>query len=557
MAKKLPKPDLQSLPACAADFIRRIIKKMRYRKKVRADVAAELIAHFEDELKEYSTDEQKEQKAQLLIDAFGDIKLLAVLLRRAKKRCRPLWRTLVARGFQTAGLLILCLIVYIAWFLSGKPVITTNYVEEYNRMVRPAADESLNAAPLYHKAIELYESSSETVDKLIGKKYNDVSSEEKQLIEKWLADNKNILDLVIAGSKKPYCWLEYREGENTDEMMSMHLPNLSGFRRLAYALHWRTSISADEARYEDAFNDIKACYRLGRHLKGDKTLIEQMLGIAIEALAIQELYSIISRHEINSAILASLQNDFEQIIADEDFIISFDAEKLFMYDEIQRCFTEDRIGRGHISLAGLRRMQLLSSLGSDYVVFEKLLKAPLHISFGVPLHILFTHPDKQQSMEMADRYYAFCDQIAQKSPGQIHSETIDVEKKAAEIIRGNILLESLVPAFSKVSRQEYANKGGVEAALTIIAILRYKQDTADFPEDLEQLVTAGYLKEIPLDSFSDNKPLVYKKTEDSFVLYSVSLNYTDDGGRVVRDKKGRVKMWAANEGDWVFWPVQD
>ena len=145
----------EHLPPCAADFIKRVIKKMRYRKKVRADVAAELFAHFEDELKDCSTAEQKEQKAQLLIDTFGDIKLLAVLLRRAKKRCRPLWRIMFARTCQAIVILFVCCIAYVAWFLTGKPSITTNYVEQLNRLTRPTADESLNAAPLYKKACEL------------------------------------------------------------------------------------------------------------------------------------------------------------------------------------------------------------------------------------------------------------------------------------------------------------------------------------------------------------------------------------------------------------------
>ncbi|GAI85495.1 unnamed protein product, partial [marine sediment metagenome] len=91
--------NLEHLPAGAVEFIKRVLKKMRYRREVRQDVQAELTAHFEDELKDCTTDEQKQQKAQQLITNFGDLKLLAILLRRAKKRCRPLWRTIVARTF--------------------------------------------------------------------------------------------------------------------------------------------------------------------------------------------------------------------------------------------------------------------------------------------------------------------------------------------------------------------------------------------------------------------------------------------------------------------------
>ena len=564
MAKRLPETDLGNLPVCAAEFIRRVIKKMRYRKKVRADVAAELTAHFEDELKECTTDEEKEQKAQRLVAEFGDVKLLGVLLRRAKKRCQPMWRTVVARTFQTAGVLILCFIVYVAWFLSGKPVIATNYVEELNRMVRPVADESLNAAPLYVEAAELVEKLPDETKKLLSKKYYEATSEEKQIMEKWLSDNKDILDLVITGSKKAYYWQKYRDKQNTDELRAIFLPNLVRFHSLARALlRWRARISAEGGRYGDALDDIKAGFRLGQHLKGNKTLGAQLIGIAIRAMAVQELRGIVSEHRIDSVELAAFQKDFEQMFTDEDFVISFDAERLTMYDEIQRCFTEDRFGGGHLYLSrimaiGDDRKYKIRNVLSEVVLSPDAWLASLVLlspdAWLASLYVLFTHPNKQETREMADRYYAFWDRIARKNPGQIHSEAIDVEKEPAEIVKGNILLEIMTTlAFHRIHEASCRNKTDVEATLVIIPILRYRQDTGSYPEDLEELVTAGYLKEIPIDSFSD-KPLVYRKTDDDFLLYSVGGNFTDDGGKIVRDDKGKDKKWAG-EGDWVLWPI--
>ncbi|MHC4643656.1 MAG: hypothetical protein ACYS32_18595, partial [Planctomycetota bacterium] len=69
----------------------------------------------------------------------------------------------------------------------------------------------------------------------------------------------------------------------------------------------------------------------------------------------------------------------------------------------------------------------------------------------------------------------------------------------------------------------------------------------------EQLISAGYLKQLPIDHFVD-KPLSYKKTEDNFILYSVGPNGTDEGGEYSRDSKGRIQNWRDN-GDAVFWPV--
>ena len=534
-----------NLPACAVEFIRLVIKKMRYRKKVRQDVQAELSAHFEDELKDLATDEEKAQKAQQLIAGFGDVKLLAVLLRRAKNRCRPLWRTAVVRTFQTVGMLIICIVIYVVWFLTGKPVVTTNYVAELNRIVRPVADENLNAAPFYHEAAKLVEKLSDDMKGLLRKKYDEVTAEEKQLIEKWLNGNKEILELVIAGTGKPYCWQKY-EGE---EMISILMPDLAEFRKLAYSLCWRAQLRAEQGRYEDAFGDIKSCYRFGQHIRGDKTLVEQLVGIAIEAMAIQTLRDILSEREINSVVLAALQRDLEQIISSEDFIVSFKAEKLFMYDEIQRWFTQDRFGGGHISLEALKRYQIvkeMSSVSLDFSLFEEL--------WSKSLHILFTHPNKQQTREMADRCYAFLGKIAHKTPAQIRAEGIDIEKQAMEIIKGNILLEILTPAISRISELSHRNRADVEAVLTIIAILRYEQDSGGYPQNLQELIADAYLKQLPIDPYS-NEPLVYRRTDEGFTLYSLGPNFTDDGGEYGKDRKGKPRLWYSLDADAVFWPV--
>lgn len=542
-------PDLKYLPDNTAEFIRIIIKKMRYRKKVQADVLAELAAHFEDELKDCKSDQEKEEKTQQLIDEFGDVKLLGVLLRRAKKRCRPLWRTVVARTFQSAGILIVCFILYVTWFLTGKPVIKTNYVAQLNRIVCPAADESSNAAPLYIKAADSYDKLSGDISKIIGwgKKYYDANSVEKELVQKWIADNNALLDLVIAGSKKPYYWREYGDRNDSGQMISVLQPYLAQYRNFARLLTWRAYSRAENGRYQNSFEDIKTCYRFGRHLRTAPSMVEQLVGISIEAFGLRTVRNILSDHEINSVLLTTLQKDFDQITADEDFVINYKFEKLSMYDEIQRCFTEDRLGGGHISLDGFRRISSFSNMdwgGSGST--QRIL--------GGSFHILFTHPDKQQSIEMVDRYYEYCEKIFHKTPTQLKTEAAEINKKADEIIKGNLLLNILAPAFRIINKMVHRLKVDVESTMTIIAILRHKEDKQDYPDSLQQLINADYLNQLPIDPFSD-KPLIYKKTDDNFILYSLGLNFEDDDGQVIKNDKGKVESYA-EQGDWVYWPVQ-
>ncbi|MHC4647957.1 MAG: hypothetical protein ACYTBJ_21045 [Planctomycetota bacterium] len=583
MTDKQQNLNSRNLPACAVDFIRLIIKKMRYRKKVRVEVMAELGAHFEDALRDCKGDEERDRRAKELIAGFGDVKLLGVLLRRAKKRCRPLWRSVVARACQTVAVLIVCFVIYVAWFLTGKPVVTTDYLAQFNRMFRPAADESLNAAPFYEKAAELYEKrwddlanlrsnspdrlKPEQLEKLksdinvlSGKRYDKVTDEQKERLSKWVDENKEILDLVIAGSKKPYYWHHYATKQGTTELIAVLLPDLSQFKSLARLLQWRARLSAEEGGYEDAFRDIEACYRMGSHLKATKPLIEQLVGMAVKALATHTLRDVLGRYEIDAPTLAALQTNLEQIVAAEEFTVSFDGEKLILYDEIQRCFTEDRLGGGHLYPPRVMQLgNIWDSMDSAQVdsmrwhdIVIDIISSP--DTWPLAAKALFAHPNKHETIEMADRYYDFWTKMTHKTPARIRAESMDPRGQGMQIVKGNILLDVLTPAVGRVNELSHRCKTEVQATLTILGLLRHRKDKGFCPETLEELINVGYLKELPIDLYSD-KALVYKKTDNDFVLYSVGENFTDDGGQVLGDPTGRRKVWS-DKGDAVFWPGQ-
>ena len=234
---------LASIPENAGNLIKSIIRKMRYRKKVQDDVMAELAAHFEDELKDCKTNDERQRKAQRLIEDFGDVNLLAVLLRRAKKRCRPLWRTVVAKTFQTIGVLILCFIVYCVYISLGKPTIAVNYLEEVTRLAHPVADESLNAAILYQKAIDAYNEpplvkyetgtkEKNLLDAIQDKKWvTELTKEELASLKQWSSDNADSIELFRQASEKPHCWWKRQAKDKKDNnLLHVLMPELKSLR---------------------------------------------------------------------------------------------------------------------------------------------------------------------------------------------------------------------------------------------------------------------------------------------------------------------------------------
>jgi uncharacterized protein YneF (UPF0154 family) len=554
--------DLDNLPAFAGDYIKLVIQYMGYRRNARQEVADELTDHFEAALKDCINEQEKQKIANHIIEQFGDAKLLAVLMRRAKKRCRPLWRTAVARTFQGIGILLILLIIYIAWFITGKPVITTDYVAELNKLVRPSADDSLNAAPLYTKAIESLVDFND-VTELLKSDFNDANDSQKELIRQWLAKNETSLALVAKGSELPYYWKRYHTKDPNGWMFGVLVPELSTFLTISHTLCWRAWLNAENGRYDSAFKDIEISYRLGSHIKGNKILIEQIYGMAIQGRAIGTTRWLLDSFKMDSNVLADFQQSFQQLIDIENFGISLQSEKLLMYDVIQRVFTESRFGHSHLCLKTLSELNTVDGVPkSDKSIYGLLAEIVTEIVKSFPnsevprifLRILFTHPNKAESIASANAFYEFWDDMNFKTPAQLKAEDVNVADEIEHLTGKNLILSNTLPALGRIHLYAWRFKIDAESTLVCIALVRYKQDTGGYPETLDKLAEQGYIKQIPIDPFSD-KPIAYRKTNGDFLLYSFGENLKDDGGQVVRGNKGKMKpIW--EQLDWVFWPVE-
>ena len=549
-SRKIRTQGIEHLPESIAELIDGIIDVMKYRRSVRADVRQELVDHFTDALAYCENEFEKQKRIGELVAEFGDIKLLGALIRRGKKRCRPLWRTMVARTFQFIGICFLLLIFYIGWFFTGKPIVTTNYLEILNQQVRPVADDSQNAWPFYEQAAEKrveYEDEDQNFD-FSPRTISTLSEQERQIIQRSISDNRESLELIRLGNQKPYYWKFYGTDENENyELMSVLLPHLSDYKKLMYLLYWRGFFSAEKGNYENAFHDLLEVYSFGQHLRGQKTtLIEQLVAMAIEGMSMNTLQIVLAEYteQIDAALLNSVRQRFSAMIDDKDFTADYDTEKLAMYDEVQRSFTESRFGKSHLYLPRLREFGTGPRAGGDDIVT---------LFFILP-NVLFTHPDKEQTLEDVERFYSEMEKVAEMTPASVNSQGLDIDQTAQEIVKRNIFLGILLPALGRVNQMAWRSRAESYATLVILAVKQYEKETGQLPESLDVLIDKGLLKKVPIDPFSD-KPLVYKKTEDGFTLYSVGENFKDDGG-VPGEYKGRNKKLWTNNGDAVFWPVQ-
>ena len=362
----------------------------------------------------------------------------------------------------------------------------TNYVTELNKLGIAGRPESDNAAPYYEKAVELFVEKPEGLTVKASSWPKEMPAQEQVLLRKWVQDNNRALEQLQLGSQKQYCWFKY----TGQTIQNTEMPQLSTRRQLALALQARAMLSAEDGNITSAADDIGTLYKYGAHIaEGPKPLVEKLVGIAVKSLSIKAVFNFLDEKMVDAALMKSLEDKFKQLVTDYTEPFDIRGEKIFMQEQVET--------------------------NSAYRLHKGYLKSTLE-------------------------YY---DTIATKTSWQLHNE------QAQSVTSQNPLIEVLGSPMARVIEIECRIRAEEQALITTLAVLRYNADSDGYPVTLQQLVSSGYLKELPMDPFSD-KPLVYKQTRQSFTLYSFGADFDDDGGL--------HSKWGIGDegGDQVFWPVE-
>ena len=309
-----------------------------------------------------------------------------------------------------------------------------------------------------------------------------------------------------------------------------------GYRRIVLALRERIAWEASQGRIEDAFDDCLVLYRFGRHLQDRGFLNDQLVGVSIESICHDGIALIVHRSKVPGPVLKRVQEELETRFDPARPVVSLDCEKAFWYDNIQRRFTDDGQGGGHVLKQGI---PFAAGDWRDNLI-------------GI---LRFDYPGRRETVAMVEQYFERVQERFVTPPNRRDSDA--APSQSDQMGPRNLFLTITEPAHDAVSRQAWKLKTHEMATITLVAIQRYASDTSSYPASLEQLVERGYLKVLPADPFGRG-PLTYKRTDDGFLLYSWGENLQDDGGRREKDKgtdsMGNANRWA-NGGDWVFWPI--
>lgn len=547
------------LPPCATDFIRQLTKKIRYRRKVRQDVQAELTVHFEDELRDCADAQEREQRAKKLIEEFGDAGLLAILCRRAKKRCQPLWAKVAIRSVQVVAVLALYGALCSLRLFVGSPSFKVNYIVWLNERARSGREETLNARPYLDMAAgsvrdqELVQKALDIARALPG----DINEPHRELLANVVEHNAQACDVLRQSMTRPYYWVQYETVVSEppaagvadskqsaaglrgfpdvilafSQAMMVHGP---GYRRLAQVFAASTCWRAHQGDVSGALDDGLVLMDFGMHLEGRGAEIEQLVGTAIEGLGSHTLFELLDRYyDLAGPELDRIEGRLADLYTRHESIIDITANRAVALAMIQQAFTDDGAGNGHVLKEGLH---LAARDWKD----------------GVLSLVSFGYPDRRETTSLIDAFWNEYQVLLDTEPS--HPQYEQRKARWMALAEGSVFLRTSAPAHSRLVNLVWRIQTGRRALLSALAVLRYARDKGVYPPTLDALVAEGYMSVLPLDPYSGG-PFGYRRTGDAFLLYSWGENLVDDGGQQGTDRNGKPRDWTDN-GDVVFWPVR-
>lgn len=545
------------LPASVERFIAEVVRKMRYHKRASLEIREELTGHFEDELRDVIDPAEREQRAPRLIEQFGNAGLLAVLCRRAKKRCRPLWAKVAVRSVQAVGVLLLYTLLCFLPLFVGSPSLKVDYLAWLTDRTRAGREESLNAKPYFDKAAQSLTDTQllAKADRIIGLWPGDVNEPQRKILGDLVGRYADAFETLRKGVTKPSYWICYEVavnqplGSGTPEpprsLQGLDaIPDpawefnravytcASGYRKLAQVFHVSIMWRAWQGDVRGALEDCLVLMDFGMHLEGRGILTEQLVGIAIEGMAYDTMVRLFDRCGTDGVDLVRIQDRLTDLYTRHPTPMDVTGDRAVWLALIQRTFTDDGKGNGRVLKDGL---PLVAEGWQD----------------GVASLLLFDYPDRRQMISRIDAFLKEYQLALETAPSNAQYE----ERRArwAAEAQKSFLLGRQVPVMDRLVALAWRLRTGRRALLTTVAALRYAQDKSVYPATLNALVHESYMGELPVDPYS-GRAFGYRRTAGGFTLYSWGENRTDDGGRQGAGSNGQPRLWMDN-GDWVFWPV--
>jgi hypothetical protein len=351
----------------------------------------------------------------------------------------------------------------------------------------------------------------------------------------WLQANEKPLALTIQASQRPeyfYPLVSKPTEQGVSTLMNALLPSVQKSRSLANALLIRAMLRVDEGRIDDAWCDLLACHRLGRVIARGGTLIELLVGIAMDSLASRADLALLDHERVDARRIRQCLRDLQALPP-----MPIPADKI---DLSERCMILETI-----LLTERHGIDILERIAAGGGANKGSVSAWLS-------NALLKNANGDSALRSTNQW---CDRVVaamrEKERGSREKQLARIEKDLIRLkmdldsgrlaklvigtpdekgrLVGDLVICLFTPAVLKLQAAADRSEQTQRILHLAFALAGYHRDHGRYPPSLDKLAPA-YLARIPLDLFS-GEAVIYRPTEKGYLLYSVGPNGKDEQGR--------------------------
>jgi hypothetical protein len=333
----------------------------------------------------------------------------------------------------------------------------------------------------------------------------------------WIEANRKPLDALVEASKRPRFFMPLNCGYRVDIICSAILAYLNPIRSSQRALVARSLVRLDAGDVDGFHSDLVAAHRIARLLGQSMFMVDRAEAGKMEICACLAGQV--------GATSGKLSRDQARALADDLAALGDlppvldpmgEGERYIELDALQYLAKIGPRQTGDLLVAVMQPHDAVFGANTFLFIplaYERMMRGVNHMDDGVVAAARIpTYPKRIAAMELRDRDF--------RASGLWNALT--------GIVWGEWPTRWFVPA-GMVAPTSREFQGRMDMRLTRVALelAAYKADHGSYPQTLAEL-SPGYLPAVPVDLFSE-KPPIYSRQGDGYLLYSVGPNMVDDG----------------------------
>ncbi|MEO0587616.1 MAG: hypothetical protein AAF078_08245 [Planctomycetota bacterium] len=581
------------LPEPLRALIRDLCHRTRLWRSEKVEVAEELITDFHAAI-------HAGAEADELVERFGEVKRAAKLIRRAKRRCRPLgWQV---RHRMRQGLAVFAVVYVLAalWLAMGKPEPSVDYLatilEPFEAVpVEDRAWPAYRELKIEHRVWDgeafLWAIDTSTPDlSPYDVRFDDPQIEQLAAgiatYDEYLAELRRIAAMPHMGKS-----LAFAETIEQRDLLALHgpdeipelqpwpqtgrpslsrllllrfdpvvIPLLGQARRDGRLLFADLHVAVHQGDGDRVIANAEAILGLGRLVADGRTLMEDLTSLGIQVLATSTISAVLAeRPELfDDSQLRRLSGVIESAMMAGRVDVS--GERLMFLDNLQHMFDPDS---GEITIEGVR---YFSALADQRLVDAGLAQrrdlAARASTIGMPVAAAITANQDEVIAEF-ERLWALIEEepLVLRRPQE--SSTFEEEVLAlGESGWGRIRYWPLAVLSSSLGAwvEFQAMSDAIHESLRLaIALELHRREHDRYPDQASDLVPV-YLLELPNDKTDldpDGNPRSKLKVvfrDGTPVIYGVGWDGDDDGGAFPETHRWATPLGSEDGGDWILFP---